>query len=211
MAPSIQDFQYVERQAAFWEKQTRDVQNSEERLSNARDIGLVNINDSRLNLITALHEGDTVDHFKFTATSRGEVQLTYAINEGVRIEVYNKLGTKLGDSSEEGTLEFTPIELGDDEDSESYTPGAVFVTLDPGEYYIKVTRDSDVPTTEHLNYQLQLQMGDTYGNAYQVIETKAPSTSQLSSTSAATATAPGSNIASMLSSLVGGIFDALRR
>ena len=50
MSTSIQDFQYVERSAAFWQKQTRDIQNIDEKPANARDIGLVNINDSRLSL-----------------------------------------------------------------------------------------------------------------------------------------------------------------
>ncbi len=210
MAPSIQDFQYVEREAAFWQKQTQDIQNIDEKPANARDIGLVNINDSRLNLITALHDGDTVDYYKFNVTSRGEMQLTYAINDGVNIEIYNDLNTKLGDNSEDAALEFTPIEIDDDE---SYTPGAIFVTLDPGTYYVKVTRDSDVAVTEHLNYQLQLQMGDTYGNAYEVVESRAPDASSVALQGQPVSSAPpaGASIATQLLGMVGGLLDALRR
>lgn len=63
--------------AQVWEKTSTDIY--DESASNARDIGQIRLNYSRLSVITTLSENEKEDWFKFNVVSRGKLRLS-AVN-----------------------------------------------------------------------------------------------------------------------------------
>lgn len=124
----------------------------------ATDIGILAKNVTRLNVVSNLAANDKVDFFKFRVTSKGEATLGEVGDEGVRVQLMTKYGTVLADSNKDSGKEY--------EKYQSLQRGEM--TLDRGEYTIRVTRDKDVPAKEAKNYALQLQMG-SYSQDYDTV------------------------------------------
>lgn len=63
-----------------FDKKIKDVNNIDEILKNARDLGLTSINNNKLTCVSQLSKYDNVDIFKFTTQSNGK--MTLAIMDG---------------------------------------------------------------------------------------------------------------------------------
>lgn len=144
----------------------------------ARDIGLLVKDNSRLNVITALREGDTADHFRFRVHRSGEMRLGQIVTGGekdkdgageadLRIQLMDRRGRVVADSAaREGSRERVAFE--------NLREGAL--SVGSGDYILKVTRTAgELPqhAKTTVNYGLQLTMG-TYHNDYDTIERAAP-------------------------------------
>ena len=70
-----------------WSKPSYDVH--KEKLSDARDLGAVRLNNSRLNAFAALEVGDEVDHFSFWVQSNGKTRLGMTDDPYLRVELLN--------------------------------------------------------------------------------------------------------------------------
>ena len=69
--------------AQVWEKTSTDIY--DESVSNARDIGQIRLNYSRLSVITTLSKNEKEDWFKFNVVSRGNLRLS-AVNLSAKDE-----------------------------------------------------------------------------------------------------------------------------
>lgn len=115
----------------------------------ATDIGILAKNTTRLNVVSNLGADDPVDFYKFRVVTRGEPTLGKLGDEGVRLQVMSKLGVVLADSN---------TDAGDKFDSfEKMQKGEL--TLDRGDYTLRVTREKGEKASEPKNYALQLSMG----------------------------------------------------
>lgn len=152
-------------------KDTRDV-----RFDNAitaRDIGVLKKNDSRLNVVSALTAGDAVDCFRFKVTTEAETKfgtLTDATAAGpqIRFQIFlrgsNVLVADNGAKAAKDHKEaYDQLEAGT-------------LKLVPGDYLVRITRDSDkaLDLNKTLNYAIQLSQG-SYRNDYDTVEKAARS------------------------------------
>lgn len=115
----------------------------------ATDIGILAKNTTRLNVASLLAANDTVDFYKFKVTSKGEATLGHVGDDGVRIQLMSRLGTVLADSNTDSGADyeaFQSLEKGE-------------LTLDKGDYTLRVTRDKGESVREDKNYALQVMMG----------------------------------------------------
>ncbi|MGD9637888.1 MAG: hypothetical protein AB7U85_02365 [Alphaproteobacteria bacterium] len=60
----------------LWEKSVTDVSDAKESYSEARDIGTARLDYNRLNVIAELSENDSVDYYKFSTSSRGNLRIS---------------------------------------------------------------------------------------------------------------------------------------
>lgn len=161
-----------------FEKEIQDV--VVDTLQSARDIGILVENNSRLNVFTALTEGDTVDNFKFRVHRDGAAKLGFLTNRpdqaeeaaqgeedappAIRVQVMTRNGRLLADSgADDGSdlkANFMLLELGG-------------LHLEAAEYVVRVERAEDVPARELVNYSFQLTMG-AFNNDYDTIEQPPP-------------------------------------
>lgn len=124
----------------------------------ATDIGILAKNTTRLNVASTLEANDTVDFYKFKTTSKGEATLAHVGDDGVRLQLMSRLGTVLADSDPKsgGNYDsFKALERGE-------------LTLDKGDYTLRVTRDKGQSVTEPKNYALQMVMGG-YSQDYDTV------------------------------------------
>ena len=162
-----------------FEKEIQDV--VVDTLQSARDIGILVENNSRLNVFTALTEGDTVDNFKFRVHRDGAAKLGFLTNRpdqaeeaaqgeeeappAIRVQVMTRNGRLLADSgADDGSdlkANFMLLELGG-------------LHLEAAEYVVRVERAEGVPAREMVNYSFQLTMG-AFNNDYDTIEQQPPS------------------------------------
>lgn len=116
----------------------------------ATDIGLLVKDQSRLNVISTLAEGDKADFYKFRITGRGDAYLGRIGDDGARIQLMSQNGTVIADSNKDaGSAKerFDKLAKGE-------------LQLDPGQYHLRVSRDDPKDTKTKLNYALQVRMGD---------------------------------------------------
>lgn len=149
-------------QVKVFEKKTRDF--AEDSLLNARDIGRVRLQYSRLNVFSALSKDDKEDNFKFAVDTRGNLRLGKHADEEVRIQIFNKNRRVVADSKEgmgRASERFQRLLTTDGEPWE------------PGDYYIKITRMKLRDTETEHNYSLQLHMGSDFKRDFDTIEYKA--------------------------------------
>ncbi len=124
----------------------------------ATDIGILAMNTTRLNVASTLAANDNVDFYKFKTTSKGEATLGHVGDDGVRIQLMNRLGTVLADSDPKS---------GDDYDAfKSLEKGEL--TLDKGDYTLRVTRSPGESAATPKNYALQMVMG-SYSQDYDTV------------------------------------------
>ncbi|MDH5188958.1 MAG: hypothetical protein OEW37_08390 [Rhodospirillaceae bacterium] len=142
-----------------WSKPSYDVH--KEKLSDARDLGAVRLNNSRLNAFASLEVGDEVDHFSFWIQSKGKTRLGMTDDPYLRVELLDRQGKVLADSDANNSdalfnkyLEFNEFGL----------------DLKKDKYYIRVSRNPDFPKDERKNYSIQLAMGENFRNDYDTFE-----------------------------------------
>ncbi len=124
----------------------------------ATDIGILAKNTTRLNVASTLAANDTVDFYKFKTTTAGEATLGHVGDDGVHIQLMNRLGTVLADSDPKA---------GDQYDSfKSLEKGSL--SLDKGDYTLRITRDKGESAKDPKNYALQLVMG-SYSQDYDTV------------------------------------------
>lgn len=124
----------------------------------ATDIGVLAKNTTRLNVVSNLAAKDSVDFYKFKVVSKGEVTLGQVGDEGLRVQLMSKLGVVIADSNaDQGSKHeaFRKLQTGE-------------LSLDRGDYTLRVTREKDVPASESKNYAFQLVQG-TYTKDYDTV------------------------------------------
>ena len=122
------------------------------------NIGTLVKDTSRLNVFSSLAANDLADFYKFNVTTKGEVGVGRVGDDGVRVQLLNRQGTVVADSSKSAGSAYdayVKMEKGE-------------LTLDKGEYTLRIARDKDVPVKEAKNYGVQLKMG-TFTKDYDTI------------------------------------------
>ena len=159
------------REVQEFQKDTRDVKFDNN--ATARDIGRLQENTNRLNLFSALSQGDQVDVFRFKVvttanTTIGVLNASREDEEKLRFQVFNKAtGRIVADSGEDAGEAKTNWEALRDGNFE----------LKSGDYILRVSRTSNVGPDRNteFSYALQLSQG-LYKNDYDTIERAARDT-----------------------------------
>ncbi|HYH18739.1 MAG TPA: hypothetical protein VD995_08970 [Azospirillum sp.] len=137
----------------------KDVRKSSAQTSGfATDIGVLAKNTTRLNVVSALAANDPVDFYKFRVTTKGEATLGQIGDPGVRVQLMSKLGVVMADSDKsQGTKHenFKKLQSGE-------------LSLDRGDYTLRVTREKGESAKDPKNYALQLSMG-TYSQDFDTV------------------------------------------
>lgn len=121
----------------------------------ATDIGMVVKNKTRLNAFSILGKDDPVDFFKFKVTNPGELALGRVGDPDVRVQLMDKTGKIIADSNKDAGAAF-----------DAYKKlSAGELTVDRGDYTIRVARDKGVAAGTEKQYALQLRMG-TFSEDY---------------------------------------------
>jgi len=148
MALEIQDFLIQQRAKSVevYERKGRDVH--DDTMKSARDLGEARLGHSRLNLFTSITVGDKEDNFKFQVPTEGPLRLGLWPKDGVRIEFMNSRGKVIADSEGTGKLleKYQNIEKTKER-------------IEPGEYFVRITRSEGSPTDVETPYSLQIQVG----------------------------------------------------
>lgn len=181
-----------------FEKTSSDVYN--DTIMNARDIGQLRKNYSRLSLITTLSENEKEDWFSFTSVSKGKARLS-AVNLSDSSDNKNEKKTDESATSaledakndyEQAIKNFqgknmrvelyayinkrqTLLASNDESNKKAYENFKSIMRgefeLDKTTYYIHVTTEDGSRVDKDTLYALQLQMGDTYEQDYLTKET----------------------------------------
>jgi hypothetical protein len=130
--------------------------------SGATDIGVLAKNTTRLNVASTMAPNDKVDFYKFKVTTKGEMTMGQVGDDGVRVQLMNRLGRVMADSDPKS---------GDNYDSFKKLQ-AGNLTVDKGDYTLRVTRDKGQSDKDPKNYAMQLVMGN-YSKDYDTVA-KAP-------------------------------------
>ena len=155
-----------------FEKTTQDVLYDNN--ATARSIGYLRLNQTRLNVISAVSPKDAADVFSFQVSSTGSAKLSVLVNDpeatdqtadasgNVRIQIFAKGKGLIADSdSGAGTAyeNYTALKNGS-------------FDLSSGQYSIRVSRADGVDTQQKntYNYAIQLSQGTKYTQDYTVTE-----------------------------------------
>ncbi|HEY0833750.1 MAG TPA: hypothetical protein VGE72_07555 [Azospirillum sp.] len=125
----------------------------------ATDIGVLAKNTTRLNVVSSLAANDPVDFYKFRVTTKGEATLGQIGDPGVRVQLMSKLGVVMADSDKtQGSKHdnFKKLQAGE-------------MTLDRGDYTIRISRDKGESAKDSKNYAIQLSMGSTYSQDFDTV------------------------------------------
>lgn len=124
----------------------------------ATDIGVLSKNVSRLNVVATLAPNDPVDFYKFRVTTKGEATMGQIGDEGVQLQIMSKTGQVVADSNKNAGKaydSFRSLQRGE-------------LTLDRGDYTLRVSRDKGESAKDPKNYAVQLSMG-SYSKDYDTI------------------------------------------
>ena len=124
----------------------------------ATDIGVLAKNTTRLNVASTLAANDKVDFYKFKVTTKGEMTMGQVGDDGVRVQLMNRLGRVMADSDPKS---------GDNYDSFKKLQ-AGNLTVDKGDYTLRITRDKGQSDKDPKNYALQVVMGN-YSKDYDTV------------------------------------------
>lgn len=154
-----------------FQKDSRDVKIDNN--ATARDIGRLQENTNRLNLFSALSEGDSVDVYRFKVittakTTIGVLNESQEVEGKVRFQVFNKAtGRLVADSAEKA---------GEAKSNWEALRDGTF-ELNSGDYVLRVSRSSDIGTERNTEYSYALQISQgLYKNDYDTIERAARDT-----------------------------------
>ncbi|MCW2245830.1 hypothetical protein M2352_001421 [Azospirillum fermentarium] len=165
--------------------------------SKATDIGVLAKNTTRLNVVSNLEAKDNVDFYKFRVANTGEPTLANVGDEGARIQVMTRLGSVIADSNTDSGSTYDAYQ--------SLQKGEL--TLDSGDYTIRVTRDKGVDAGTPLNYALQLGMG-SYTQDFDTIAQQADKSSEDTVSLSADAQGLMSMLSSAVDTTANGLFTA---
>lgn len=164
-------------------------------LQTARNIGDLIRGKTRLNIISALTSNDLVDFYKFKAASAGKLSISITTDSSIGIQLLKRDGTVIADSAAtfgEKADNFTKLGTGQ-------------LSVEAGNYYVKITRAVGEDRATKPNYAIQLAMSRYFESDYDTIESPAANiTASLGSVQAQN----GSAINSVLNAFgLGGLFD----
>lgn len=177
-----------------WDKTSTDIY--DESIQNARDIGQIRLNYSRLSLVTTLSKNEKEDWFKFNVVSPGNFRLS-AVNLSAKKE--DSDDTKAVDELEAAKNEYqkaidsfkaqglrvevytyknnrqTLVATNDESQKKQYEAfesmmRGTYKMTQKGMYYVHVTTKDGKPSEDDQLYALQLQMGDKYKHDYMTQE-----------------------------------------
>lgn len=136
-------------QAQSYGKKTKDVWKEE--LGDARYIGGVRLNHTRLNVFSRLAETtDEQDHFHFKVYSHGDLRLGMTDNPDLRVQILDKRGKVIADNNPDADKDlFQKFREFNEEGSK----------LVPGDYFLRVSRMDESTIDDQVAYSLQLSMG----------------------------------------------------
>lgn len=152
-----------------YNQKTKDIAN--EGRADARYIGLLDQNRTRLNINSALtRRQDDQDVFRFRVTRGGKLGIgATVIKEGavsnerngdIRIEILDRSRRPIADSkATSGALKENYQKIQADK-----------YELQNSDYYIRITRDKSIPKTEAVQYSIQLRNG-TFREDFDTLET----------------------------------------
>lgn len=124
----------------------------------ATDIGVISKNTTRLNVASTLAANDKVDFYKFKVVTKGELTMGQVGDDGVHVQLMNRLGRVMADSdpkSGDNYAAFKKLQAGN-------------LTVDKGDYTLRVTRDKGQSDKDPKNYAMQLVMGN-YSQDYDTV------------------------------------------
>lgn len=124
----------------------------------ATGIGTLIKDTSRLNVFSSLASNDPADFYKFNVTTSGPVTLGTVGDAGVRLQLMDRGGKVVADSNKDAGASYDAFQ--------KLKSGQM--TLDKGDYTLRVARDKDVPVKDAKSYGVQLRMGD-YSKDYDTI------------------------------------------
>ncbi|CAO3426812.1 hypothetical protein [Azospirillum doebereinerae] len=124
----------------------------------ASNIGTLVKDTSRLNVFSSLAANDPADFYKFSVTTKGEATMGTVGDSGVRVQLMDKQGKVIADSNKDA---------GSTYDAYKKLQGGT-LSLDKGDYTLRLARDKDVPLKDAQNYGVQLRMG-SYTKDYDTI------------------------------------------
>lgn len=149
---------YAVPKLKVWERRTRDI--PLETRQQARYLGGVKLNNSRLNAFSSLKKGDVEDFFSFKSYSRGPLRLGKSDDPYLRVELMDTNGRVIADSdANSGKLFDKFLEFNGD--------GA---RVEPADFYVRVSRLEGDPNTTERSYSIQLSMGDEVRHDFDTIE-----------------------------------------
>lgn len=160
---NVQSQQQAQTPAAevkSYEKQVRK-SSSDSRMF-ATDIGVLSKNVSRLNVVGTLAPNDPVDFYKFRVTSKGEATMGQIGDQGVQVQLLSKTGQVVADSNKSAGKAYDSFR--------SLQRGQL--SLDQGDYTVRLTRDKGESAKDPKNYAIQFSMG-SYSQDYDTVA-KAP-------------------------------------
>lgn len=150
-----------------WEKRITDIANQTN--LNATDIGSLQNDRGRLNVIGKLDATDKEDIFKFNALTPGKFSLGLETDADLHIQVLKLNGSRvIADSSPD---------MGAASDNFAAMSAGTF-DLEPGSYLVKVSFNKGV-TPAPIDYALQAKLGDSYPNDYITWESQASKTVEI--------------------------------
>ncbi|WP_042696432.1 hypothetical protein [Azospirillum sp. B506] len=156
----------VQQQAAGTGGATGKVQEYEQNVAKsamntapfATNIGTLVKDTSRLNVFSSLASNDPADFYKFNVTTSGPATLGTVGDAGVRLQLMDRGGKIIADSNKDAGATYDAFQ--------KLKSGQL--TLDKGDYTLRVARDKDVPVKDAKSYGVQLRMGN-YSKDYDTI------------------------------------------
>ncbi|WP_395452304.1 hypothetical protein ACHMW5_00060 (plasmid) [Azospirillum melinis] len=124
----------------------------------ATSIGTLIKDTSRLNVFSSLASNDPADFYKFNVPTSGAVTLGTVGDAGVRLQLMDRGGKVVADSNKDAGASYDAFQ--------KLKSGQM--TLDKGDYTLRVARDKDVPVKDAKSYGVQLRMGN-YSKDYDTI------------------------------------------
>jgi hypothetical protein len=124
----------------------------------ATSIGTLAKDTSRLNVFSSLASNDPADFYKFNVPTSGAVTLGTVGDAGVRLQLMDRGGKVVADSNKDAGASYDAFQ--------KLKSGQM--TLDKGDYTLRVARDKDVPVKDAKSYGVQLRMGN-YSKDYDTI------------------------------------------
>lgn len=124
----------------------------------ATNIGTLVKDTSRLNVFSSLASNDPADFYKFNVITSGAVTLGTVGDAGVRLQLMDRGGKIVADSNKDAGASYDAFQ--------KLKSGQM--TLDKGDYTLRVARDKDVPVKDAKSYGVQLRMGN-YSKDYDTV------------------------------------------
>lgn len=124
----------------------------------ATNIGTLVKDTSRLNVFSSLASNDPADFYKFNVTTSGPVTLGTVGDAGVRLQLMDRGGKIVADSNKDAGATYDAFQ--------KLKSGQM--SLDKGDYTLRIARDKDVPVKDAKSYGVQLRMGN-YSKDYDTI------------------------------------------